>query len=343
MSKALLRLPACLLLVSAGLQGLSAQQPTLAELDLAVAAWLGDDWTVEQHRQEVVGRVLATDQGLRYLSEQLRAVGEAPSRRRTGLRKLATHVVLGFIDRARGSGMVFRGQYDDLKSMQPFAGEVLLDLLLRPPDWFASTRRAHLVPAIADLQPRLAAAAVVEAIADIIEDTETEPADLRLGLSCLAWQWGHRQYVHAELARLRATSSEGDAEDRLLAFRAIADLHYRVREYDKAASTHRALQMMADRAELELTPTDWYWSACYHALAGKVARGFESLERCVSLLASPGVDSSLKLPQSLFEQDPDIARLRADPRFAAIVARAFPVPKTGRGQSGRGGRGDRLR
>lgn len=318
-------------------QVMFAQQPepTLADLDLSVNRWLADDWTVETRRQAVVRQILDTERGLAYLGEQLRAAGEAPSRRRTGLSNLATRVILAFIDRARASGVAFRGQHDALQSMQPYASEALFSLLLRPPDWFASTRRRHLVPAIADLAAAAPDHEIFDEITEVIENAELEPADLRLSLACLVWQWGDRQHVEAELSRLRAASAEGDAEDRLIAMRELANLHYRVRDFGKAASTHRALELMADRADLELMPIDWYWSACYHALGGKIDRGMESLERCVTMLASPLVDSSLKLPESLFRKDPELGLLRADPRFAAIVERAFP-PKKKEPSAGKG-------
>lgn len=312
-------------------------QPTLADLDLAVNRWLAEDWTVERHRQQVVRQVLETERGLAYLGEQLRAAGDKPSRRRTGLSNLGTRVVVAVIDRALASGVAFRGQHKALEAMQPFASEALFTLLLRPPDWFASTRRQQLVAAIADLEESAPDADIFEEIIEVIENAEVEPADLRLTLSCLVWQWGERQYVEAELRRLRSASAEGDAEDRLIAMRELANLHYRVMDFGKAASTHRALEMMADRADLSLMPIDWYWSACYHALAGKIDRGLESLQRCTEMLASPEVDSSLKLPESLFRNDPELGPLRQAPGFKAAVDRAFPAKKAGQSTREDGG------
>ena len=55
--------------------------------------------------------------------------------------------------------------------------------------------------------------------------------------------------------------------------------------------------------------------------------GFAALSRCADMHASDRVDPVRKLPRALWQIDPDLAALREDPRFAAILARAFPEPK----------------
>lgn len=296
-----------------------------ADLEQVLATWLEARWDDPERIEPAVQAVLDAESGLPWLGAQLRAAAPLDaSKRGTGLRRLTTHVLLGFVDRRKAGGMIFRGQYDPLAVLQPVAGEELFALLLDPPAWFADTRRVDLVPALADLQPRPPAPPVVEGIVALIEDREREPADLRFALSCLVWQWGREEFVEAELLRLRRASAEGDAEDRILFLRRIADVHYRIRDYERAADASRALQAMASSAGIPLTPTDWYWAACYHALADRPEEGFAALERCADLQASASVDASLKLPRALFEGDPEIASLRADPRFAALLARAFP-------------------
>ena len=48
-----------------------------------------------------------------------------------------------------------------------------------------------------------------------------------------------------------------------------------------------------------------------------------ALERCARMLASPNLDKSLRLKRALFEQDPEIALLRADERFPKLLELAF--------------------
>src|SRR5262245_6627245 len=248
--------------------------PVPADAEAAVAAYLAGEANDEGLEQRAIAAVLAaTDKNLTRLGERLRAPGALTEPGGRGLTRLARDVMLRFIDDTRKSGMVYPGQYRALEALQPFAGAELFRLLLQTPDWFADTRRIHLVAPVADLQPRIPEAPILLGITDLIERGDLEPDDLRLALSCLVWQWGRRQYVEARMAELRRQSGEGDAEDRQLALRQLADLAYRVKDYDRAVKTHAALAALTDAARLKLTPNDWYAGACYCALAGKVDEG----------------------------------------------------------------------
>lgn len=298
--------------------------PVAAPFEAAVKIWLESDGTVPVLRERA-GAALRQDEavGLPWLGQRLSAIDSLGAQQQDRLRDLATEVMLRCLADGRDSGMTFRGQYAALTALGPFAPARALELLLKPPAWFAETRRVELVPLIADLQVLPPPPPVLLGITDVIAATETEPDDLRLALSCLVWQWGRKEPVLARAATLREASADGDAEDRLVAMRQLADLWYRVQDHVKAAGTHAAMTSMATRGKLQLSPTDWYWGACYCALGGRVDDGIAALERCADLLASPSTDSSQRLPRRLFERDPDLGKLRADPRFAAIVERAF--------------------
>ena len=60
-----------------------------------------------------------------------------------------------------------------------------------------------------------------------------------------------------------------------------------------------------------------------HALLGDVDRGLDAIGECAALLASPHLDASLRLPRSMFDRDPELAPLRAQPRWDALMRRAF--------------------
>ena len=88
--------------------------------------------------------------------------------------------------------------------------------------------------------------------------------------------------------------------------------------------------VLAKASKLTLKPLAWYSAACVHALAGDVERGLAAVEQCAALLASPDLDSSLRLQRAMFDTDPELAALRGDPRFAAALQRAFPPAAQGR-------------
>lgn len=307
------------------------QPPEPPPFAALVEAFLASDQTDVAVRDRAAAAVLAeAERGLPWLGERLRALapGDASARAK-GTRLLAADVVLAFVDQKHRSGVVYRSQYSALAALQPFAGAQLFDWLLRTPDWLPDTKRVTFVPALADLQPGPPEASILLGVTELVENVDGEPEDLRLALSCLLWQWGRKQFVEQRVAQLQQDSSEGDAEVRVPALRQLSDLWYRVREYRRAASTHAVMAALAARSKAELLPTDWYWGACYNALCGRLDEAFADLSRCADLQASKDVDSVRKLPRALFENDPEIAALRADPRFLPILQRAFPTPVEG--------------
>ncbi len=304
-------------------------EPEVAPPVVAAAeAWLASDQSDTAQKERAVKAILAdTPRSLPWLGELLRSGStDAADPSRKGKTALAADVVLGFVEQTRRSGVVYRGQYAPLSALQPLALELLYEWLLRTPDWLPDTQRQNLVPAIADLQQGQPAPELLLGVTDLIENEEIEPFELRFRLSCLVYEWGRKEYIDARLASLRQQSMEGDAEDRTLAYRDLADVYYRIRDYKKAAAMHGVLASLADGIRFELSPTDWYWGACYNALACKIEPAFAAFERCVALQASDRVDSSRKLPRKLFEQDPELAALRADERFLPMLERAFPNP-----------------
>lgn len=301
-------------------------------MEKAVQAWIESDQVDEAILQRAAKAVLADANGLTWLGKQLAPALAAPAEKRNkGLTVIAMHVVLGFLERAKQSGMVYRGQYADLAALQPFASNLLFQLLLETPDWFPHNERGRLVPAIRDLQPERPDARRLEGVVDIVEDAERESADLRYPLSCLLWQWGRREHLIVRIDELKRESMEGDAADRVLAMRALAKLWYDVEDYTKASQTHASLTKLAAASSVPLSPTDWYWAACCHAMRGDVDQGIAALMECAKLQASESVDESHKLPRNLFERDPEIAKLRADSRFAGVLELAFPKPRTPKG------------
>jgi hypothetical protein len=140
----------------------------------------------------------------------------------------------------------------------------------------------------------------------------------------MLWQWGDKAPARAVIAALVGATAEGDAEERVQTTLELADFYNQLREYQQAAGAHRAAQVLAKDAGVELRPLAWYAAACVQALNGDVERGLEAIERCAAQLASPHLDRSFRLPRSMFDRDPELAPLRGHPRWEAAMRRAFP-------------------
>ncbi len=315
--------------------GLFAQQEntpaTKAEAawTAAVDRWLESDHTDESLLQSAVAALLVdAPRGLAWLGERLPAslADRAPARNK-GTIALATHAILGFLKQQHECGYVFAGQYLPLQALQPYAGDLLFEWLLDTPDWYPDTQRVRLVPALRDLQTVLPERKRVARIVALVEDAKNEPVSLRRSLVCILWQWGERRLAQQWLEELQGRISVGDEQDRIDTLLELAALQYELREYRSAAATHRTLQNIAKAGNHRLRPIDWYWSACVHSLTQQVDRGMEALQRCAELQQDRSTDTSLHLPKKLFLEDPEIANLRKDPRFEAIVRQLFP-PQT---------------
>jgi hypothetical protein len=194
----------------------------------------------------------------------------------------------------------------------------------------------HLVAPLRDLQPRVPDAARLAAVVRVAENAAIEPEDLRRALAALLWQWGHKQCAQSIVQQLVTATGEGDAEERVQTTLELADFWCQLREYRQAASAHRSAQVLAKEAHLALRPVAWYAAACVHSLLGDVERGLAAIEQCAALLASPDLDSSLRLPRTMFDRDPELALLRAQPRWEAAMRRAFANAPAHGDEGGRG-------
>lgn len=293
-----------------------------------VEKWLATDHTSEELMADTVRAVLeAPREGLKLLGGMLPAAAEKPNAPRSkGLRSLCTQVTLEHLRRTWNSGMTFVGQYGELNEMQPFATDFVFELLLDTPEWYPLTFRVRLVPALRDIQLQPPSVARLDGIVMIVED-EQETTGLRNALAAALWQWGNQKYARKVLQQLRAETAEGDGEDRVNATLHLADYYNVLRDYKSASRAHRTAQALAKNAKVDLPPIAFYSAACVQALQGDVENGIKSLETCARMHASPDLDRSLRLERSLWEKDPEIAVLRADKRFAALLLMAFGEKK----------------
>ncbi len=305
-----------------------------AKISETVERWLATDQTSRDGLDECVKVLLAeAGVGIAWLAGQMPAALAAPAEPRSkGVQTLITHSSLEFLRRQRASNITFQGQYAALLPLQPIVGDLLFGLLLETPEWYPLTHRIHLVAPLRDLQARPPVSARLDAVVAIVEDARFEPEGLRRALAALLWQWGTKQHGQAMIAAMVAASGEGDGEERVQATLELADFYTQLREYKQAATTHRSAQTLAKGANVMLRPIAWYSAACVHALLGDNERGIAALEQCTAQLASPDLDSSVRLPRSMFDQDPELAILRQHTKWNDLMRRAFPptVPAGGR-------------
>lgn len=309
----------------------SSQARKLAAVEGAIEKWLADQVSTELMEQTVAAVLKDSELGMSSLGKQLTATealmqSELGTRkyagRLKGMRSLATQVTLEFLRRTAKSDMTYVGQYGQLSLLQPFASEFLMGLLLETPEWYPFTFRVRLVPALRDIQLRLPRAGRIDGIVALINNQQ-ESEGLRNALAAMMAQWGRAKYADKVVNRMRQATMEGDGEDRIQTTIMLADYYNVLRDYKKSAGAYRAAQALAAGADVELLPVTWYSSACVHALSGDATRAMKDLERCAQMHASPDLDPSLRLDRKLFENDPEIAALRKDKRFASIVKLAF--------------------
>lgn len=298
--------------------------------------WLADGQDRAVDVEKVVAE-LAVDRkaAIAWLATQLAQADQQPkSPRSRAVHALATMVALDFVNWQRATNMVFVGQYDGLQPLQPFVTDRFFELLLAPPQWFAITRRVHLVAPLRDLQLRTPPAERLEAVIRIVENERLEPIELRRALAAALWQWGTREPGQRLVAELQQGIAEGTAEDRVRASLELADFHVLLRDYKRAANSYRAAQALSKSLGVPLRPVAWYATACVHALLGESELGLQAIERCAELLADPNLDASWRIERKALENDPELAPLRKDPRFAAAMAKAFAKPAEANGNPG---------
>jgi hypothetical protein len=310
-------------------------QTRAEKIAAAAERWFASEQSDRAQLDALVELVVAEPKdGIAWLGAELAAVRATPTvPRAKAVRGLVTHVALEVMRRQRATGITFQGQYAGLQPLQPEVGEFLFELLLATPDWFPTTHRIHVVPALRDLQANRPDAARVEGIVRIVENDAIEPESLRRALAALLWQWGDKKHAQDFVQALVKATGEGDGSERVLSTLELADYYTALREYKQAAGAHRAAQVLASRSGVTLKPVSWYAAACVFALQGDTEHGIAAIEECVRQLASPHLDSSLRLPRTMFDSDPELANLRAHARWNELMRIAFPAnsePPSGR-------------
>lgn len=307
-------------------------QDASAGTQQVVHDWLASDLKDVELRGKATQAILAEGApALRWFGRLLQG-GPAeqslpePLRGRTrALDSLLSDVALSFLKHESGRGVFYAGQYSPLEPLMPKVGEVYLGLMLDTPQWFPSDRRVLLVPALRDLFPGPPAQEQLDRLRQIANDEEFEPAPLRTALGHAFAQWGDRSFVEQQFAELQRQLEDEAAA--VGARKALAELHYELREYRQAAEHGVQWLRAGEQHGSRIVPLDYYNVTCYLSLAGRIDDAFAELKRAVDLHADEHTDPSWRIERKLFVEDPELRALRKDPRFAALQARAFPEPR----------------
>lgn len=300
-----------------------------AKVAAAAEKWIASD-QVDTELLEATVKVMSAQPKLAvdWLAQQFDRAANNGQMRNKGVQALCTQFAIDYLRVQRATNLVYVGQYDLLLRLQPYVGDLFFELLLDTPAWYPLTFRAQLVAPLRDLQVRPPSAERLDGIVKLAEDAD-ESEGLRRALAAALWQWGTKHCAEAVINKLQQDIANGDAEDRVNSTLHLADFYVLLRDYKLAASAHRSAQVLAKQGNLPLLPIAWYAAACVHALLGDVERGFQALDECTRQLASKDLDESLRLELSMFANDPELALLRKEPRFAEMVARVPPTDPKG--------------
>jgi tetratricopeptide (TPR) repeat protein len=305
----------------------TSRKNSLDHVKVLLERWLDKEQRSESLRSEVVEAIAAVGaRAMRHLAgEAARARdGEDRSRARA-LDSVICHVGLHWLDRVKKSKMIYAGQYSPLAELQPTVGDFYLMLVINTPQWFPDNRRIEVVPAIRDLYPKSPGDAVQEQIKQIARNEDIEPLNLRAALKYALAQWGDRSLVKERINELTREAQSQDSETSMLALKALADVHYQIRDYLTAARMHTEFLAKAEAEDYYRVPADYYNAACCMSLSGNVHSALDLLDRCLKLNNSDRVDESVRLHRDLFDHDPEIRAVRKTKRFRELVSAAFPA------------------
>ncbi len=326
-----LRLAAILAVTSAGFAGaLASQEVTPQDPAAAIRAWVRSDHTDEALREAATKAVLESgDVGLRALADTVRRTRPDQRDRRVGVESLVATVVVGILEQAHDSGMRFAGQHNRLRALQPYAGTFLVQLVVDTPDWFPDDMRSLVVPALRDVYPRGPEPGARTQLRVVAEDEDFESQALRDALAYAFAQWGERDLVQPRLDEYQENAGDGTDTDELFFVRALAVVHYELREYAEAGRLWLRFTTGMAGLDAPVGAMDLYNAACSLSLAGEAEAALGAIERCSDLVAAGKVDSRAAITKQMFETDPDLRSIRGEERFAKAKAQAFPEKRDG--------------
>jgi len=237
------------------------------------------------------------------------------------LRRLVREIARDALRRSieREGSVRYRGQFASLAPLGPEGAEVLLEIFSDEDALLDERNRA--ATALGDIGGPAQATALRRLADDFLVEEWVE-REARFLLA----RFGDRSLVDPLLAELRQIAAReltaATLPAILTAHGELAEIHYRIDEYDLAVEHYRKKQALlvellgrvrpelreALEEEIELLQ---YNLACSLALAGKIDEAFAALDRS---MASRGVTLDM------LRTDGDLRAVRADPRYEAKLA-----------------------
>jgi hypothetical protein len=235
-----------------------------------------------------------------------------------------TLALVNFVEAERATGMSYAGQYEGLCRLSWDVAAVLTKWLDDPP-LEAEDRQEFVM-------------ACIRALRDVVKDQGTD--ELRTKLkeiatqeygwdtlkNCAAFalaQLGDASAADALLRQHRALTESEDRTEQARGWQSLAAAYSQLRRYGDSVEADGG-GVKYPRASL---PNWMYNAACSMARAGQKTAALAQLERALRT----GRDSSSPLRRILLEGDMDIASLRGEPRFAALMHEYYGIERPGPG------------
>ncbi len=223
------------------------------------------------------------------------------------------------------TGAMYEGQYSELASFQPEAGQTLLrwahDAPKDPPN--AEQFPGACLRALRDLVPaEQATDAMRETLRKIAAKAQAgNKDDLFVVAVCALHQYGDP----SSFDKIKESVSKGvtseDAQQKLRATNMLAELHYQLRDYNEAANHYKNLVPLLEASgQTTGLPTTLYNTACVLSRGKNLDESIQYLERALQ------ADKQKRLTRAMVDDDQDLKNLREDPRFAKVLEQFFGKP-----------------
>ncbi len=222
------------------------------------------------------------------------------------------------------SGAVYAGQYANLRKLEWETSDLLGVWLVKAPEGVSGKEayRNACLQAVRDIFDEEVPEELLEILQRIATD-DLEEDDIRSNSAYALAQFGRRELVDGMVEKAEEYTRGTSARQRAGGWQMLADIHYNLRSYKDAAKAFSEMIALIESGEVRLAggmSTLYYNSACATALAGLQDDAFILLEKSLEV----GLRDGEMLARRLLETDMDMASLRKDERFAALLKKYFP-------------------